>query len=308
MKNSEFIALIGSNTNKTTHIRTYSGTWYTGASRVPDELTTKIGRVIALIQSKINEGLICNQNTECLLIYNFQPGAIPGNLLYCHLDILIKPIADIHKTNENVGRPFQLAVDGNSGYVVNMTKSIIDLGLMTEEEAREEGLEPPKIYGAYNNIKAICCFAALSSYKPISDINSLFNGEYDLGESIQHSVAYDSMTEARSYLASRNELGRYILEVISSKEDYPYVLKKGVSKSLFKVMNYFDMSATLTPNHHLILREDKIEDQLGRLELVKHENSLPTHNSSVLDKEKYNKEDVTLPSRQNQPYSQAPFS
>ena len=71
---------------------------------MPDELTMKIGKVIALLQAKINEGLLCNKVSECLLIYNFQAGTIHDNNLYCHLDMLVKPIANIHKTNENNGR------------------------------------------------------------------------------------------------------------------------------------------------------------------------------------------------------------
>lgn len=55
MKNSELIALLVANANKTKHIRAYSGKWHTGASRIPDKVLTKIGYILDLLQNNINE-------------------------------------------------------------------------------------------------------------------------------------------------------------------------------------------------------------------------------------------------------------
>jgi hypothetical protein len=276
MKNAEFLALIATNTNKTTHIRTYSGCWYTGVSRIPEELTTKIGKIIALLQAKINQGQLCDKSKECLLIYNFQPASVSHNHLFCTLDMLVKPLADIQKTDQNIGKPLQLIIDGNTSQVVNNTKGMIDMGLITESEAKEDDLDPPIVYGNYHDFKAICCFAALASYRPINDIVALFRGDLDQGESMQQSIAFDSWIEAHRYLSNKIELGRYILEIIGAKEDFPHLLKSGVSKQLLKVINFFDLCITVTPYAEVSRQEDKLEDQAQRFDQIKNESGLDT--------------------------------
>lgn len=54
--------------------------------------------------------------------------------------MLIVPLQNLEKTWELVGSPFHIAVNIVTGEVVNNTKSMLEMGLIEEEEMEAEGI------------------------------------------------------------------------------------------------------------------------------------------------------------------------
>jgi len=261
MKSTEFIALLIANSNKTRNLRTYAGKWYSGAPRVPDSISTQIGHIVALIQAKINEGLICDRQQEGLLIYNFQPIIFSQKQLYCGLDMLIRPLKDIDNTHLKTGTPLQIIINGNTSEVMNMTKGLLEVGLITMDEVTEESMEQSLSYGKYIDYPAICSFLAICSQNPL-DIQSIFEGKLDRTTPIQTCTGYDSFVEAQQVLLEKANPYCYVAELIYSKEQLSKFLDEGIGKHLLKIINLQQPSITVTPNPQVAKEEARIEDQV----------------------------------------------
>jgi len=189
MKNSEFIALLIANTNKTKNIRTYGSKWFSGARRINDAILCKFGHIIALIQAKIDEGCIIeDKHNEHILLYNVQPlfcsdnkngsdhvvngkkddiGSKPlyevgADIFYITLDMVVKPMCDVDNTHALFGTPMQLVVDAVTGEVMNNTKAMLLIGLIFPEDT-DDSDDPPISYGSFHQYPAVCGFVALSS-------------------------------------------------------------------------------------------------------------------------------------------------
>eukprot|EP01111_Echinosteliopsis_oligospora_P008744 TRINITY_DN2473_c0_g1_i2.p1 TRINITY_DN2473_c0_g1~~TRINITY_DN2473_c0_g1_i2.p1 ORF type:complete len:225 (-),score=22.13 TRINITY_DN2473_c0_g1_i2:74-748(-) len=199
MKNAEFVALLIANSHKAKNIRVYSEAWVSGARRTPFSILSQIGRVVRLIQCRIDEGLFCDGEKEGLLIYNFQPLMFIEGHAHCSFDIIIRPMARLDETKELIGKPLQIAIDGVTHKVMNNTQAMIDLQLTTPEEAESEGLEPPTVYGIYKDYLALTCFLAFSSDSYFS-ANDLFHGRMNNSSSLSMKRSFDTFIEARTFL------------------------------------------------------------------------------------------------------------
>lgn len=197
MKNAEFVALLSANTNKTKNLRTYSGCWISGAARAPDRITTKIGCVVALLQAKISE--ICNPVSQGLLVYNFQPIMFHNSVLYCTMDALIRPLAEIDDTAVKIGIPVQIIINCTTCEVCNATKGMLDMGLVTPEEVPDA--DPAKTFGNFAEYPAVCGFAAFSCLQSL-DYQPMFLGTLDRKHFVRTCTAHTSFVEARQALAA----------------------------------------------------------------------------------------------------------
>jgi len=274
MKNAEFVALLIANTNKTKNLRTYSRKWISGARRLNDCVLCSIGHVIALIQAQINEGKIINGLEECLLVYNFQslPWETDCNevtALYLTMDMVIRPISLINDTQTLDGRPIQLVVEAVSGEVMNNTKAMLQLGLISEQEL--EG-EVPESYGCFKNYTAICGFVAIAADSSSIQPSHIFSGSLDSSPLIQHCVAFDSMTEGRKYLESIGIPNGWIAELILPKENLPTIIAAGISHYVLKLINHD--STLVTPHKECIMVEPNIEEEILALSLARIEPSI----------------------------------
>jgi len=273
MKNAEFISLLIANTNKTKNLRTFAGKWVTGAARVPNEITTQIGRVVALLQAKINEGLICKKDSEGLLVYNFQPILFNKSKTYCSMEMLIRPVEELDLTHLKTGTPFHIIIEGTTTEVCNATKGLLDVGIISAEEIVLEGMEPPRVYGKYRDFLAICGFVALGTKSPL-DPQELFAGQMDQSEEVQNALAFDSCVEARAHLDHVKAKYCYVVESIDPKEKFPEVKQMGLSKVAIKIIDLCQEKMLVTPNP-IAQVEKSIGDEVKRHEEALHE--LATH-------------------------------
>jgi len=259
MKNAEFIALLAANTNKTRNLRTFTGKWITGAARIPDNISTKIGHVVTLLQVMIQKDQICNRKEEALLVYNFQPILFNKNQLFCSLDMLVRPIHDIDRTFLKSGVPIQVIINGSTTEVCNCTKGLLDTGLLAPEEM-EEGIEQPKVYGKYDDYPAVCSYIAISHQHAIES-DPLFLGELNQRDFLLNCTAYDSFVEAREALVNATLPYHYIGELVYPKEMLPMLLKHGIGKDVIKIMNPQGQAIALSPNLDTLTKEvDPIDE------------------------------------------------
>lgn len=267
MKNTEFITIATANANKTARIRIYSGNWISGASRIPDELSKKIGYIINLIHAQIDEGKLCESN-EGLLIYNFQPIAISETEYYCSIAMLIKPLDKLNETNILVGTPLQLVINANTGEITNNEHYMLASGLITQHELDSDKNSRAAIsYGVLSDYRASTSFIALASYRPLSesDLQDLFKGKFNSSEMVKKATAFDSIVDAKHYLSDQHELGRYIAEVAVPRQELESLKEKGLGKEIVKVIDYFNDKVTVILNEHAKDKEHNLGDELMRL-------------------------------------------
>ncbi len=266
MKSTEFLALIAANANKTKNLRSYFGSWPSSINRVPDNIAGKVGRVVAFVQAKINEGHFCNKETEYLLIYNFQPLHLSqNNIIYYSLDLLRKPTSRIKRVKEKIGEPIQLVIQGETGDVMNNSQFMVEVELATVEEIARDKLEPPTIYGNYRVCPAPCCFVTLLSDEPLS-AEGLFNGVYDESDTVQEGKAFENLLDARRLLAESQALGRYIAEITDTEDEIPRLKKQGLCLETVKLMDYGANTVIVNTHPRVLCMEEPIEDELSRLQ------------------------------------------
>eukprot|EP01113_Clastostelium_recurvatum_P001007 TRINITY_DN10430_c0_g1_i2.p1 TRINITY_DN10430_c0_g1~~TRINITY_DN10430_c0_g1_i2.p1 ORF type:complete len:294 (-),score=82.52 TRINITY_DN10430_c0_g1_i2:756-1637(-) len=268
MKNSEFIVLLTANTNKTNYLRTYSKHWPSGARRVPDSMLFQIGRVISLLVSNPEQGKICpgcKDKKECLMVYNFQPLHSHQGELFCALDMVVKPIAEIDNTTDLIGRPLQLIINMHTTEVMNNSKGMKNMGMLDEQDIIEdEDLEPPVSYGFFKDYLTVGSFLAIGTNDKICS-DDVFSGKLDHSELIQQCVSYDSFVEAREVMAAAGYQIHLIGEMNGPKENLPAAKLKGVSKLIVKIIDPLNPKVEVTPNPH-VEQEANVEDQVERLE------------------------------------------
>jgi hypothetical protein len=263
MKNAEFVALLTSNTNKTNNVRTYSGKWVIGASKLPDNVTNHIGHLVSFLQAKIDEGLICNRDTEGLLIYNFQPIIFHDKELYCNLEALIVSRHQLEMTDLKEGVPIQFFLNTVTGEVSNPTKGMMDLGLVTEDEILQEGHQPI-VYGTFMDHPALCGFIALSCIEPL-DLTGLFDGHLDKTPLMLLCRAYDSVNEAEAANEKEGNLFRYVGELIYPKEELAKHQEIGIGHQILKVIEVSGKAVHVTPNPTVKKKEAHKKDEIDKL-------------------------------------------
>jgi hypothetical protein len=147
MNNSDFQKLLAEQADKTPNIRAAASFAFSGVNRIPEEIVTKIGSVVSLLQSQVNKGCFCNKD-EYLLVYNFQPLLIEDENYFCSLDMVVKPTEKMNELNNSSGKPLQLVINGTTGEVMNNVAGMAAMGIPDEEEQEEE---LPAIYGNYKD-------------------------------------------------------------------------------------------------------------------------------------------------------------
>jgi len=265
MKNAELIALMIANTNKTRNMRTYGKKWYSGARRICDKVATKIGKMVALIQDKIDHGHIINGKNQSLLVYNFQPLFVDNTSSLISLDMVIKPIEQINNTHDLFGEPIQIVVDIVSGEVMNNAQALVNMGL-TDDDFYED-TQNPITYGNYSEYHAICSYIALR-YNGTESINAddIFSGRLDKSPMIQTSLAFDSFVEARDYLDNNRANYRMVAELNYPKEKHPYFLTKGViGAHIIKLIHPHHPSVEVSTQMPTSPKEQCIDDEVHRL-------------------------------------------
>lgn len=235
-----------------------------GARKVPFSTLKKIGCVVSLIQTKIDEGLFCDKDTEGLLIYNFQPIMAHKGMMYCSLDMLVKPIEEMDATHILQGKPQQVAINAATNEVINNTQSMLDLGLITEDDIVREELEPPIIYGNYSTHHALCSFMAIASQDPVLP-GHLFSGKYDTSALVLKSPVFDCIVEARDHLISSDDPVKWIVELTQPKEELPVMLSNGVSHFAIKCFSTDCSNIHVTTKSYVSEKEANIEDQIHHL-------------------------------------------
>lgn len=282
MKNSEFIALLIANTNKTRNIRTYGEKWLSGSRGISTTALCNIGHVIALIQHKINDGYILkNKRNECLLVYNIQPLLLqsevkrpkpvdedlitPPPFLYLTLDMLKKPMSEIGETHSLVGTPVQLVVEAMSGEVMNPTKAMLQLGFIFSDDLEEN--DAPISYGSFGDYTAICGFAAFASDTPFEPAD-LFTGKLDRSPVTLCCKAYDSILEAQKALRHMNlpspKCG-WVGELSHPKERLKQMVARGMSNHVLKLIEVEENIVEPTSNQAALHLEANIEDEISYL-------------------------------------------
>jgi len=155
MQVEQFQGLLAKHTVTTSNVRALRTKWYSGVSRIPDEITSKMGSIVSLLQDEITKGRFCRGEDQYLLIYNFQPLQVERGDYLCSLDMVIRPISELGDLDNCTGEPFQLVVNGTTGAVGNSAYGyrMIAAGLEEEgeESEEEEESEMPLIYGNYKD-------------------------------------------------------------------------------------------------------------------------------------------------------------
>lgn len=267
MKNAEFLVILAANANKTKNLRGCVSPWPPSISRVPDEISKEFGRIIALIQAKINEGHLCNKDAECLLLYNFQPIHFGKDTTYYSLDALRKPLNEITKIHEKIGEPIQLAINGKTGEIINNSKLMVEMELATSQEIADEGLEVPKSYGTYHDYQAPCTFFPVQSDSPLS-AEELFKGVYDKSPAIQESKASENLSAALDLLAKSKAAGRYLLELPFPTSEIPLLKERGLGKEVIKFIDYTTHTLVVNCDPVILAKEKPIEDELTRFKMA----------------------------------------
>jgi hypothetical protein len=193
------------------------------------------------------------------LVYNFEPTLYHNNNLCCTLDTVIRPLNVIDDTNSLIGRPFTLFINGTTSEVCNSTKGMMDVGLVTPEEAND--MEPPKTYGKFTDYMAICGYIAISCQVPIES-DPLFFGKLDKKDYIQSCTAHTSFVEAREALAKHQTPYQYIGELICPKQVLPEILKVGIGRFIIKLMNPQGQELLLTPVIATLNMEVNAKDEI----------------------------------------------
>jgi len=241
-------------------MRTYGKKWFSGARRICDGISTQIGKMIALMQDRIDHGEIIDKKEECLLVYNFQPLCSDNDVHYLTFDMVIKPIAEIDNTHDITGKPIQVVVDCNSGEVMNNAMAMLKMGLTD----CPSDVENPVSYGFYTNYRAIASFASLRyPHKNISP-DDVLSGKLDLTSIIQTSVAFNSFVEAREYLKQSWAEHCMIAELNYPKEEHPRRLSQGtVGRHIIKLIHPHKPKV-VQANRKMIIgpKEERIDDEI----------------------------------------------
>jgi hypothetical protein len=261
MKNAELIGLMIANTNKTKNLRTYGKHWFSGARRISDCISTQIGRMVALLQDRIDKGEIINGKKESLLIYNFQPLFTDNVTHYVSFDMVIKPISEINNTHDLSGEPLQVVVDCTSGEIMNNAKALMKIGIPPSDA---DDTQKPTTYGSYKHYRAIASFAILRF--PHNDVNlfDIMAGKLDRTSLVQSSLAFDSFVEAREYLSHDWENYCMIAELNYPKEEHPQRLLQGVvGRHIIKLIHPYKPQV-VPANQQMVIgpKEERIDDEI----------------------------------------------
>jgi len=271
MKNAEFVALVIANTNKTMRMRTYGEKWHSGARRLKDSFSHKIGCVVALIQDQIDKGKIVNDD-QGLLLYNIQPlyHASQDSDCFVSIDVLIKPMCELNDTHELTGTPLQFVVNVSTGEVMNNTKALQELGMLDEDEEPDESKKPTS-YGNYNDYNAICGFVCLSSDIPFIPMD-VFTGKLDNSAMIRDAVAFNTMYETIDYQKTLNKPCNWVGELSVPKERLQDIIERGISGYIVKLVNGIEeQSINVTPHPDVKSVDARVEDEVCLLKRALHE-------------------------------------
>ena len=269
MNNADFVTLLTANANKTKNVRIYNDDWKgCTADRAPDSFTNKIGKVVALLQAKVQEGIICKPD-QCLLLYNFQVVFKHQDHNYYSLEMVIKPISDVGNTKNKIGIPFQVCIDEKTGEVMNLAKVLVEVSELeadlSQAELSKQCLDYPRSYGNYNLYKALCSFVAIANYRNLR-IRDIFEGAYDFSSDFKQARVYDSYTEAIEYLKNKGDAILKIIEELPyPKEDFPTIQAKGFSKEAVKIIDISHDKVEETHVRAVQIKEANIDDELDRL-------------------------------------------
>lgn len=267
MKNADFVALLTANCNKTTNLRVYSRVWPSGARRVPTHILNRIGCLVSLLQKKINEKILCDPDTEGIIIYNFQPILVTEECKFCSIDMLIVPIKALDRTGELNGVPKHLVVDLTTSEVVNNTKSMLDLGLIDEEDIQAEAMEPPIVYGKCNDYEPTTCFMALATSSPLTS-DKVFAGFFDTSDLVKEAPCFDTHLEAQEYLRNNSLPNQLIVELSIPKcKKEETIERAGFSHVAVKTFSSELANIHGSSRPTVIMQEHKPEDE-ERLMLV----------------------------------------
>jgi len=277
MKNADFVALLTANANKTQNIRVYSRVWPSGARRIPTPILNRVGCIVSLVQNKVNEKVLCDPDTEGIIIYNFQPVMLTKECRYISIDMLRVPHQALEHTSELNGVPTHLVVDVTTSEVVNNTKSMLDLGLISEDDVISEAMEPPVIYGKYTDYQPMASFMAIATAAPLVP-EHIFNGTLDTAEVTKEAPLFDTHLEAQNFLLSSTDKDKcpnqLIAEISSPKEHKEKVLREGLSSYAVKTFtaDLMDVHGTSRPNTRV--QEHNQEDEVHMLMLANDESEV----------------------------------
>lgn len=260
MKNAELIALLIANTNKTRNLRTYGRKWFSGARRVCDKVASEVGKMVALVQDRIDEGHIIDGTCQSLLIYNFQPLQMHTEATYITFDMVVKPIEQIHDTHTLVGEPVQLVVDIITCEVMNNAQALLSMGLYDSAE-----ISNPMFYGNYKDYRAVASFVAIRHSEHIGH-DEVFAGMYDKLPIMQDSVAFNSFVEARNYLEEHWEEYCRIAEMNYPKEEHEEVKASGViGAHIIKLIHPHRPEVVVSDKLTTEPKEDRVDDEVERI-------------------------------------------
>jgi len=245
-------------------MRTYSKHWASGARRIPERVLFIIGKVISLIVHNIEQGRICSRSSnaeECLLLYNLQPLIYFEGTLYCAVDMLIKPYAEIDETHILVGRPLQLIVNAETSEVMNNTKGMLDMKMIDHTDLKEDSdLELPASYGFFSNYLAVASFMALESNTPMS-VEDIFQGKCDYDLRVHDAKVFDSHLEAQEALYKTGCICQLIIEIDGPKEHSKLIVQNGLSKKIVKIIDPIKLKIEVP----FTCSEARVEDEVARL-------------------------------------------
>lgn len=263
MKNAELIALLIANTNKTRNLRTYGKKWFSGARRICNNVATDVGKMIALIQDKIDHGEIINGRRQSLLIYNFQPLLYQDGAAFITFDMVVKPIEEIHDTHNLDGEPVQIVVDAVTCEVMNNARAIQKMGL--DDIDFKDETENPIRYGNYKEYRAVASFITLRHHEKVS-ADDIFVGMFDHTPIMQSSLAFDSFVEARDYLESNWSNFCFIAEMNYPKEDHPAMLAKNtIGCHIIKLIHPHNPEVIVSDYLTTEPKEDRVDDEVKRM-------------------------------------------
>eukprot|EP01111_Echinosteliopsis_oligospora_P008973 TRINITY_DN2541_c0_g1_i3.p1 TRINITY_DN2541_c0_g1~~TRINITY_DN2541_c0_g1_i3.p1 ORF type:complete len:171 (-),score=40.04 TRINITY_DN2541_c0_g1_i3:93-605(-) len=156
------------------------------------------------------------------------------------------------------GHPLQIVVDGISKEVMNNTKAMIQLQVISPSEASIEEMEPPMVYGCYSEYLAQTSFAAFQ-HDDVFTSDDIFTGAMN-SCSVE---LFDTFIEARDYLINQNKTYQLISELTEPKEKLPEIKVKGLSNYVNKCFTpgYGNITVTSNPNvsqeHHIFMKRWK---------------------------------------------------
>jgi hypothetical protein len=245
MKNSEFITLAIANAVKTSRIRCYDGRWYTGASRLPCDITSRIGSIISLLHAQIDQGKVGAQD-EMLLLYNFQALHVDDMHLLISIDLLIKPLTEIKEVDKLVGKPISLTLNCKTGEVINASQSLLILGLITMEEIYEENMEEPIVYGNYHDFNEYVCYIPTTREEIIDilSLNCISDDNYSYSSFLDWPVFYN-FVEAKLYLLQLDIQMGLVAEIECSKDEFHCFGLEDFRQRIVKLIDFSNSSVEI---------------------------------------------------------------